>query len=58
MLFEVSLSYFKNAGFEILEEIRDMDINNYPNNLETEHEKMFKEQGIKIKFLRAKIYGI
>ncbi len=49
-LFEHSLGYFKEAGFEIekctyhLEEEKDLW-----DNIETEHEKMFREQGIKIK---------
>ncbi len=51
-LFEESINYFKEAGFEINKITRDLE--NEPNfweNIETEHEKMFKDQGIKIKAL-------
>ena len=57
-LFVDSLGYFKEAGFE-LEKIT-YDLANEENfwqdqaNIETEHENMFKEQGIKIKALIAK----
>ena len=49
-LFNDSLNYFKEAGFTI--EKQTYDLENEPEfweNIETEHEKMFKEQGIKIK---------
>ena len=49
-LFEESLDYFKEAGFK--EVIKTYDLKNNPifeNNIITEHEKMFTEQGIKIK---------
>ena len=52
-----SLNYFKEAGFEI--EKITYDLANEENfwqdqeNIETEHENMFKEQGIKIKALIA-----
>lgn len=56
-LFVDSLGYFKEAGFE-LEKVT-YDLANEENfwqdqaNIETEHENMFKEQGIKIKALIA-----
>ena len=56
-LFIDSLGYFKEAGFE-LEKV-SYDLANEDNfwqdqaNIETEHENMFKEQGIKIKALIA-----
>lgn len=58
-LFCDSLSYFKESGFE-LEKItynlaEEVDFWNGEINIETEHEKMFKEQGIKIKALIARI---
>ncbi|MGN1327880.1 MAG: tRNA (guanosine(46)-N7)-methyltransferase TrmB [Clostridia bacterium] len=58
-LFGDSLSYFKESGFN-LEKItydlaEEIDFWNGEINIETEHEKMFKEQGIKIKALIAKI---
>ena len=57
-LFYDSLSYFKETGFS-LEKItydlaNEVDFWNEEINIETEHEKMFKEQGIKIKALIAK----
>ncbi len=60
-LFADSLGYFKEAGFE-LEKIT-YDLANEENfwqdqaNIETEHENMFKEQGIKIKALIARKKG-
>ena len=55
-LFNSSLIYFEEAGFEIIS--RTYDLHQEPifeKNIETEHEKMFLEQGIKIKALIAKI---
>lgn len=55
-LFESSLLYFEEAGFEILK--KTYDLHNEPifeKNIETEHEKMFSEQGIKIKALIARL---
>ena len=57
-LFEESLEYFAETGFEILE--LTGDLHNYysessKENIVTEHEKMFSDDGIKIKFLRAKL---
>jgi tRNA (guanine-N7-)-methyltransferase len=54
-LFNSSLLYFEESGFEIIS--KTYDLHNKPifvNNIETEHEKMFSEQGIKIKALIAK----
>ncbi len=55
-LFESSIEYFKEAGFEILKLTRDLHNEDIfdGKNIETEHEKMFSEQGIKIKALIAK----
>ncbi|MBE5805624.1 MAG: tRNA (guanosine(46)-N7)-methyltransferase TrmB [Clostridiales bacterium] len=54
-LFEDSLLYFERAGYEILDKTYDLVSNeNFWDNIETEHEKMFKEQGIKIKALKAR----
>ena len=53
---ESSLGYFEEAGFEILN--KTYDLHNEPifeRNIETEHEKMFSEQGIKIKALIARL---
>lgn len=54
-LFNDSLLYFEQAGFEIIE--KTFDLKNSPNfwkNIETEHEKMFMEQGIKIKAVKVR----
>ena len=55
-LFEASLDYFKDAGFNIITKTYDLHSEPiFETNIETEHEKMFTEQGIKIKALIAKI---
>ena len=54
-LFSSSLLYFEECGFKIL--LKTYDLHSEPifeNNIETEHEKMFSDQGIKIKALIAK----
>ena len=54
-LFASSLNYFEEAGFKIIK--KTYDLHSEPNfwyNIETEHEKMFSEQGIKIKALVAR----
>lgn len=54
-LFESSLGYFEETGFKIISKTYDLHTNPiWDNNIETEHEKMFCEQGIKIKALIAK----
>jgi len=50
-LFRESISYFKHCGFNIKEEIYDLPLED--GNILTEHEKMFREKGIKIKKLIA-----
>ena len=55
-LFEESLDYFKEAGFEIEKITYDLHQDMiFEENVITEHEKMFTEQGIKIKALIARI---
>ena len=55
-LFSSSLNYFEESGFEIIEKTYDLHSEPiFENNIETEHEKMFSEQGIKIKALKAKL---
>jgi tRNA (guanine-N7-)-methyltransferase len=54
-LFLASTRYFEESGFEIIK--KTYDLKNEPiwdNNIETEHEKMFQEQGIPTKALIAK----
>ena len=54
-LFNSSLIYFKDTNFEILKKTYDLHAENiFEKNIETEHEKMFSEQGIKIKALIAR----
>lgn len=53
-LFNSSLEYFKESGFNI--DRKTYDLHEEPiweNNIETEHEKMFSDKGIKIKALIA-----
>ncbi len=54
-LFEDSLKYLEESGFEIM--TKTYDLHNEPIfeiNIMTEHEEMFSEEGIKIKALIAK----
>ena len=54
-LFRSSLGYFEEAGFEIIAKTYDLHAEPiWENNIETEHEKMFSEQGVKIKALIVK----
>ena len=56
-LFEESIKYFKESGFEILKKtynLQEEDIFERKN-IQTEHERMFLEEGIKIKALIAKL---
>ena len=55
-LFNSSLIYFEEAGFEIIKKTYDLHQEPiFEKIIETEHEKMFSEQGIKIKALIARI---
>lgn len=54
-LFEASLNYLEESGFEIVEKTYDLHQNMiFEENIETEHENMFSKQGIKIKACIAK----
>ncbi|MCI8353296.1 MAG: tRNA (guanosine(46)-N7)-methyltransferase TrmB [Clostridia bacterium] len=53
-LFSDSLNYFENTGFKVIWKTYDLHNENIDDNIETEHEKMFSEQGVKIKALIAK----
>lgn len=53
-LFSDSLKYFEEAGFEIIWKTYDLHSENIPDNIVTEHENMFSNEGIKIKALIAK----
>ncbi len=53
-LFNDTIKYIEDCGFEIIDKTYDLE--NTPDfwdNILTEHEKMFMEQGIKIKALKA-----
>ncbi|MDC4241458.1 tRNA (guanosine(46)-N7)-methyltransferase TrmB [Clostridium tertium] len=52
-LFDESIEYFKEAGFNIEYITYDLHKSDFVGNVRTEHENMFSEQGIKIKFLIA-----
>ena len=52
-LFEESLAYFEETGFKISYITRDLHRSGFAENLETEHERMFTEEGKNIKFLIA-----
>lgn len=55
-LFEASLEYLDEVGFKIVSKTYDLHENPiFEENIITEHEKMFSEEGIKIKALIAKI---
>ena len=54
-LFEESLEYFKESGFDVIYKTYDLHNSEYDkDNIRTEHENMFTEKGIKIKLLIAK----
>lgn len=54
-LFNDSINYFIESGFEIQKKTYDLEKeSDFWENIQTEHETMFEEQGIKIKALIAK----
>lgn len=53
-LFEHSLRYFKEAGFELTYITYDLHQSGFEPNYVTEHEEMYTAEGIKTKFLIAK----
>lgn len=53
-LFTDSLGYLEESGFRIIKKTYDLENEeNFWDNIQTEHEKMFMEQGIKIKAVIA-----
>ncbi|HOM01828.1 MAG TPA: tRNA (guanosine(46)-N7)-methyltransferase TrmB [Acetivibrio sp.] len=52
-LFQDSIRYFEQCGFHINYLTEDLHASGFEDNIETEHERMFLEQGLKIKFLIA-----
>ncbi len=58
-LFEASLEYLTNSGYKIIAKTYDLHSNPiFTENIITEHEKMFSEEGIKIKALIARLEKI
>lgn len=53
-LFDESIGYFKESGFDITYITYDLHNSDIEYNIPTEHETMFSQLGIKIKFLSAK----
>ncbi len=53
-LFEESVEYFSQSGYEITFITRDLHASKIEDNIVTEHERMFTEEGKKIKYLVAK----
>lgn len=57
-LYQDSLKYFEESGFEIIKKTEDLHNENiFENNIETEHEKMFTEEGKTIKAILASRRG-
>ncbi|MBQ3416268.1 MAG: tRNA (guanosine(46)-N7)-methyltransferase TrmB [Ruminococcus sp.] len=54
-LFDDSILYFEQSGYEIVYLTRDLHHSEITDNIETEHEKMFTADGIPIKYLEAKL---
>lgn len=55
-LFNDSITYLEDSGFKILKQTNNLHSeNDFWNNIETEHEKMFAEQGVLINALIAKL---
>ena len=54
-LFEASLTYFEETGFEIVKKTYDLHREETEENIRTEHEEMFSKEGIKIKALIARM---
>ncbi len=52
-LFEESIVYFKECGYDLKYITRDLHNSDYQGNIMTEHELMFSQEGIPIKFLIA-----
>lgn len=54
-LFTATLRYLRESGFEVIAQTDDLHAQDCPDNVMTEHEKMFSEKGIPIKALKARI---
>ncbi|MBU5590480.1 tRNA (guanosine(46)-N7)-methyltransferase TrmB [Clostridium sp. MSJ-4] len=54
-LFEASLEYFKESGFELTYSTYDLHSSSFENNIMTEYEEKFSSKGMKIMFLIARL---
>ena len=54
-LFEESIGYFEQAGYTIRFITRDLHHSEVTGNIMTEHERMFSDEGIPIKYLEATV---
>ncbi|WP_407385809.1 tRNA (guanosine(46)-N7)-methyltransferase TrmB [Ruminococcus sp.] len=54
-LFEDSVAYFEEAGYHIRYLTRDLHHSDVKDNIVTEHEQMFTDEGIPIKYLEATV---
>ena len=52
-LFADSVRYFEQCGFNVVYLTNDLHGSGFLQNIETEHEKLFSSQGMKINFLIA-----
>lgn len=52
-LFDDSLEYFRFAGYSVTYITRDLHNSSVRDNIVTEHEKMFSDEGVPIKYLEA-----
>lgn len=52
-LFMDSIEYFEESGFKVIYLTNDLHASSFEENIETEHEKLFSNQGVKINFLIA-----
>ena len=52
-LFEDSIGYFEEAGYDIRRLERDLHSSDIEGNIVTEHEQMFTDEGVPIKYLEA-----
>ena len=55
-LFEDSLGYFEQTGYEIVFKTNDLHNSGVKDNIQTEHEIMFSEEGIKINYCTAVLH--
>ena len=52
-LFDDSIAYLEQSGFTVLRQTRDLHADQFMEDIRTEHENMFSEQGIPVKALIA-----